>query len=245
MPVPDFQTLMLPLLRFAADGKEHSVAEARGAIASEFHLTPDELAQLLPSGRAPVFANRLAWAKVYLERAGLLDSPKRAHFLITEEGRALLLNPPNRIDIKYLGRYPAFAAFRERKDESGTSEEKVTAEDATAAETPEESLEHAYSKLRGDLATEVLTRIKKAAPDFFERLVVELLLNMGYGGSRKEAGEAIGRSGDEGIDGTINEDRLGLDVIYIQAKKWENTVGRRSRSSLARFTANEHERVFS
>lgn len=226
MPIPDFQTLMLPLLRFADDGKEHSVAEARGSIAIEFSLTNEELAQLLPSGRAPVFANRLAWAKVYLERAGLLHSPKRAHFVISDEGRGLLVDPPKRIDIKYLGRYPAFAAFRERKGESGGAEEKVTSEETSAAETPEESLEHAYSKLRGDLATEVLARIKKATPEFFEQLVVELLLKMGYGGSRKEAGEAIGRSGDEGIDGTINEDRLGLDIIYLQAKKWENTVGR-------------------
>lgn len=225
MPVPDFQTIMLPLLRFASDRKVHSVAEARTALAAEFRLSAEELAQLLPSGRAPVFANRLAWAKVYLSRAGLLESPQRAHFVISGEGIEAVKKAPEKIDVKWLGRYPAFTAFRERKSDDA-HEQSESEESHTNLETPEEALERAHSKLRSDLAGEILAKVRGSSPEFFERLVVELLLKMGYGGSRKEAGEAIGRSGDEGIDGTISEDRLGLDTIYIQAKKWEATVGR-------------------
>ncbi|HEY2322526.1 MAG TPA: restriction endonuclease [Thermoanaerobaculia bacterium] len=224
MPVPDFQSLLLPLLRLAGDGRDHALPEARKALASEFALSPEDVAQLLPSGRQTVLANRTAWAKVYLTRAGLLDSPLRGHFQITSEGAHVLESALTKIDIKFLQKYPGFAEFRERKTDG--VEWLVVGDSTSVRETPEESLEDAYLRLRRHLANELLQRTKSATPEFFEQLVVELLLKMGYGGSRKEAGEAIGRSGDEGIDGVISEDRLGLDVIYIQAKKWESTVGR-------------------
>lgn len=223
MGVPDFQSLMLPMLRLASDGVEHSLAESRAWLADQFALAPEDRAQLLPSGRQTVLANRAAWAKVYLTRAGLLDSPRRGHFVISRRGAEVLRNPPARIDIRFLDQFPGFAEFRDRKRDVAVIE---SADSKPELETPEEQLEDAYSKLRDDLAREVLNRVKAATPEFFEGLVVELLLKMGYGGSRREAGQAIGRSGDEGIDGTISEDRLGLDMIYLQAKRWEGTVGR-------------------
>ncbi|MFZ2493479.1 MAG: restriction endonuclease [Thermoanaerobaculia bacterium] len=226
MPVPDFQSLLLPMLRFAADGKDHSLAEAREVLAKEFNLTPEELASLLPSGRQAVFANRAAWAKVYLAQAGLLTSPKRGHFVISSQGVEVLKDPPHRIDIKYLERFPQFVEFRysRRREAAGA----VQADETETSElaTPEETLENAYSKLRGALAADLLAKVKSATPEFFEKLVVTLLLAMGYGGSRADAGRAIGRGGDGGIDGIIDEDRLGLDAIYIQAKRWEGSVGR-------------------
>lgn len=213
---------MLPLLRFAGEGDERVLANAREALAREFHLTPDEISQLLPSGRTSIWTNRVAWAKSYLDQAGLIETTRRGHFRITERGKEVLASPPDRITIGYLKRFPDFAEWRDANRKTGI--ETVDRSDET--DTPEEQLERAYSRIRADLASELLTLVKKASPRFFERLVVELLLKMGYGGSRVEAGEAIGRAGDEGLDGIISEDRLGLDVVYIQAKRWENTVGR-------------------
>jgi restriction system protein len=211
------------MLQIAGDGKDHSLSEARASLAEKFGLSADEIAQVLPSGRQTVLANRTAWAKVYLTRAGLLDSPQRGHFRIAQRGADVLRNAPQRIDIKFLDQFPGFSDFRERRRESSTVPAST---DVAETETPEEQLEEAYTKLRDELAQEILARVKAASPEFFEHLVVELLLKMGYGGSRREAGRAIGRAGDEGIDGTISEDRLGLDMIYLQAKRWEGTVGR-------------------
>jgi restriction system protein len=222
--IPDFQTLMLPFLQFASDWNEHAMGEARESLAEQFRLTQEERAALLPSGRQAVFNNRVAWAKVYLQRAGLLDSPHRGHFRISDRGRELLRNPPERITIKYLEQFPEFIEFRSVAKEKRSTAEADGAE--ADGETPEETLESAYLRLRSDMAAELLKRVKSCSAKFFEGLVVEVLLKMGYGGSRREAGKAIGRAGDEGIDGIINEDRLGLDVIYLQAKKWEGTVGR-------------------
>jgi restriction system protein len=222
--VPDFQSLMLPLLRVAADGEEHSLAETRPLLAAELKLSEADQDELLPSGRQTRFANRVAWAKVYLQQAGLLLSPRRGHFQISDRGRELLAAPPERIDIKFLGQYPDFAEFRRRKGD--TEEDRTTADSEAEIETPEEALESAHQKMRGSLASEVLGRVKAGSAQFFERMVVELLLRMGYGGSRNEAGQVVGKSGDEGIDGIISEDRLGLDVVYLQAKKWDGTVGR-------------------
>ncbi len=224
MAIPDFQTLMRPLLELASDGKEHSLQDARDQLADKFALTDDERKALLPSGRQRVFVNRVAWAKVYLQHAGILDSPQRGYFTISDRGRTVLQDAPQRITIKYLERFPEFVEFR-----SPTKKQKEILPTGTTdeeGETPEEMLEAAHTRLRSDLASELLSRVKKCSPQFFERLVVELLLAMGYGGSRKEAGEAIGTAGDEGIDGLINEDRLGLDTIYLQAKRWDGTVGR-------------------
>lgn len=226
MAVPDFQSLMLPLLQMAAaDQKEHSLHDARDWLAEKLHVTDEERALLLPSGRQAVFNNRVAWAKVYLQRAGLLASPKRGHFQIAPRGLEVLATKPQRVDIKLLDQFPEFVEFRTKKDTTD-HEQTETETTSTDHETPEEALEASYSRIRTDLAADLLERVKKTSPAFFETLVVELLVKMGYGGSRKEAGKAIGQSGDEGIDGVINEDRLGLDVIYIQAKKWAGTVGR-------------------
>ena len=225
MAVPGFQSLMLPLLRIAGDGREHSLAEARETLAGEFKLSAAEQDEPLPSGRQSKFANRVAWAKSYLQQAGLVVSPRRGHFQLADRGRSVLASPPARIDIKFLEQYPEFVEFRTpRSDGADVIVEAPAAR--PEAETPEEALEAAHLKMRMGLASELLTRVKGASPHFFERLVVELLVKEGYGGSRRDAGQAIGRSGDEGIDGVISEDRLGLDVVYLQAKRWAGTVGR-------------------
>jgi restriction system protein len=213
------------MLRVAGDGKEHSLAEARTRIASDFNLTEAEQEELLPSGRQSRFANRVAWAKVYLEQAGLLVSPRRGHFVISDRGREVLRTPPARIDIKFLEQYPEFIEFRAARTAPEGPSTPVASE-TPGAETPEEALEAAHDKMTASLASEVLARVKAGSSAFFERLVVELLLKMGYGGSRADAGQAVGKSGDEGIDGVISEDRLGLDIVYLQAKRWDGSVGR-------------------
>ena len=223
--MPGFQDITLPLLRIAGDGREHSLANTRSKLAAELGLSEEDQRELLPSGRQSRFANRVAWAKVYLAQAGLLLSPKRGHFRISELGESILRDPPTRIDIKYLERFPGIVEFRKGKGES----EKSPGDDPTGAgiETPEETLESAHLRINSSLAAELLERVKAVTPQFFERLVVDLLLKMGYGGARTDAGEVLGRSGDEGIDGIISEDRLGLDIVYLQAKKWEKgSVGR-------------------
>jgi restriction system protein len=226
LAIPDFQSIMRPLLEFASDGKEHSLADAREHLANAFKLSEEERKTLLPSGRQATFTNRVAWARVYLGQAGSLDTPRRGFFRgffkITARGRDLLRSAPERIKIKDLERFPEFVEFRTPKDHP--QEAPHINEDE--GQTPEELLETAYLRFRNNIASELLLRVKASSAQFFEHLVVELLLKMGYGGSRKEAGEAIGKAGDEGVDGIINEDRLGLDVIYIQAKKWEAQVGR-------------------
>lgn len=225
MAVPDFQSLMMPLLRLAADGQEHSLAEARESLAAQFELSDRDREEPLPSGRQSKFSNRVAWAKSYLQQAGLLLSPRRGHFQLSDRGRDVLKNAPPRIDIKFLEQYPEFVEFRTPKGDVAPMP-SPTPSSTPEPETPEEALEAAHLRMRVGLASELLGRVKEASPQFFERLVVELLLKMGYGGSRRDAGQAIGRSGDEGIDGVISEDRLGLDVVYLQAKKWDGTVGR-------------------
>lgn len=221
MAIPDFQSIMLPLLKVASDGRVRSSAELREQLAAQFRLTDEEQAELLPSRRAPLFANRVAWACFYLQKAGLLQRPKRGHYEITQQGREVLKDPPLRVDIKFLQRFPEFTEFQTKskaKEETEKGEEK--------SETPEEPLEGAYEQLRAQLTQELLVEVKGCSAHFFERLVVDLLVKMGYGGSRQDAGQAVGKVGDEGIDGMIKEDRLGLDVIYLQAKKWEGTIGR-------------------
>jgi restriction system protein len=203
----------------------HSLAEARSTLADQFRLTKEEWAEVLPSGRQSRFDNRVGWARVYMENAGLLASPNRGQFQITPRGQEVLANPPNQIDVKFLERFPEFLEFRTRKTKP---EDRTPASDAQEAEseTPEEALEAAHEKITARLASDLLTQVKSGSPAFFERLVVDLLLKMGYGGSRSDAGQAVGQAGDEGIDGIISEDRLGLDMIYLQAKKWEGCVGR-------------------
>lgn len=227
MAIPDFQTLMLPLLRSAADGQEHSLREAIPALADQFKLTEEERHELLPSGRQTVFANRVSWANTYLKKAGLLQAPKRGSFSITPRGRDVLASNPQRIDLKYLEQFPEYVEFKENSKPHNAGA-KPSAQPLNIEQTPEESLEQAYRTLRKELAQELLARILNCSPTFFEHLVVELLVKMGYGGSIQDAGERIGKSGDGGIDGIIKEDRLGLDAIYIQAKRWQegSSVGR-------------------
>lgn len=226
MPIPDYQTLMLPLLRLAGDGHQHRFRDAVEKIAAEFGVTDEERSELIPSGTSPVFDNRVGWARTYLKQAGLLDNPGRGILQITERGRRLLAEKPVRIDIKLLNRYEEFRDFRSRKHNDGEGGGGSRSSDQETEETPEEALADAYGKLRKGLEGEILAQVKAASPSFFERLVIDLLVAMGYGGSRQDAGRAVGRSGDGGIDGIIKEDRLGLDVIYVQAKRWEAVVGR-------------------
>ena len=229
MPVPDYQSVMLPLLRFAAQkGTEISTSEAVEALAKELGLSEDDLKEMLPSGIQSTFVNRVGWASTYMKKAGLLEATRRGFYQITDRGKDLLKKQPKAINVKLLKQYPEFLEFQQLKGtRSGdkVTESKGTTDISTA--TPSEALEAAYENLRDELADELLTRLKKISPAFFERIVVELLVKMGYGGSRADAGKAIGRSGDGGIDGIIKEDKLGLDVVYIQAKRWDNNpVGR-------------------
>jgi restriction system protein len=223
MAIPDFQSVMLPLPRYCADGKECSVAETIDILANEFKLTDEERKILLPSGVQEVFSNRVAWAKTHLKMAGLLASSKRGVHKITERGLEVLRKNPGTINVKYLNQFPEYVAFRKtRRDRPESTDD---AENGQAG-TPEEVLESAHERIRDSLAVEILEKMKSCSPSFFERLVVEVIVRMGYGGTRQDAGRAIGKSGDGGIDGIIKEDKLGLDTIYIQAKRWENTVGR-------------------
>lgn len=224
MTIPDYQTIMLPLLKIAGDKKEHSIRETIDHIGDLFKLSEQERKEVLPSGRSYIIDNRVGWARTYLKKAGLLEDTRRSYFRITDKGAEVLAKSPKEINVKFLQQFPQFMEFRKRKDdEEETEQERVIQEEAT--QTPQELLEYGYQKIKRDLAQEIIEAVKKASPRFFEQLVVELLLKMGYGGSLKDAGKAIGQSGDGGIDGIIKEDKLGLDVIYIQAKRWENVVG--------------------
>ena len=221
MTIPDYQTIMLPLLRFLGDGRERSLGEAVEAISGEFHLTPDERQQLLPSGTGTVIGSRVGWARTYMKKAGLMDSTRRGYVRATDRGLEVLKGNPERIDVNFLEQYPEFVEFRAlRRDETA-----VPASHAGET-TPEESLEEASQRLRVSVESELLQRVRTASPAFFERLVVNLLVNMGYGGSFRDASKVVAKSRDGGIDGIIKEDRLGLDVIYIQAKRWDAAVGR-------------------
>ncbi len=221
MAIPDFQTVMLPLLKFAGDPMEHSLREIIDALADQFQLTQVERNELLPSGRQATFDNRVGWARTYLVKAGLLVSTRRGYVRITDRGLAVLASDPPKISIKFLKQFPEFLSFQARGRQNGKDLAKV--EDDV---TPEEAIEAYYLRLRDELANDLLETVMGCSPSFFERLVVDLLVKMGYGGTKRDAGQAIGRGGDGGIDGIIKEDRLGLDFVYIQAKRWEGTVGR-------------------
>ena len=224
MAVPDYQSLMLPLLRFAKEKKdEMSTGEAVEVLAKEFGLTDKDLKEMLPSGIQSTFVNRVGWASTYMKKGGLLEATRRGYYRITSRGQDLLKKQPKAINVKLLKQYPEFLEFQQLKGtRSGEKASSSVAAPDSSTATPSEALETAYENIRDELADELLARLKKSSPSFFERVVVELLVKMGYGGSRADAGKAIGRSGDGGIDGIIKEDRLGLDVVYIQAKRWDN-----------------------
>jgi len=225
MPIPDYQTLMLPLLRLASDGSDHTTREVVERLSVEFQLTQEERGQLLASGQQAVINNRIGWANSYLKKAGLLEAPRRGILKITKRGRQVLKEKPQKIDVKFLDRFPEFVEFRDaaKLNKGSTVAESIA---VPSQQTPEEALELANQSIRASLAQDILSRVLLCSPAFFEHLVVELLVKMGYGGSRQDAGERIGKSGDGGIDGIIKEDRLGLDTIYLQAKRWQGTVGR-------------------
>lgn len=222
MAVPDYQTLMLPVLQVASDGQEHTIGETIEIIASSFGLTDEDRKELLPSGTQFRFDNRVHWARSYLKQAALLENTGRGKFRITDRGIQVLQNNSQHINVKFLEQFPEFLEFKSRHSSSQVPE----ATEEESSHTPEEILEESYQSLRDELAQELINRVMQCSPRFFEKLVVDLLVAMGYGGSRRDAGERIGQSGDGGVDGIIKEDRLGLDVVYIQAKRWEGTVGR-------------------
>jgi restriction system protein len=224
MAIPDFQSIMLPLLKFCADGKEHTNREALEALALEFNLSEDEQKELLPSGQQCVIDNRVAWARAHMKMAGLVENTRRGVFRITTRGQEALQKKPAEINLRYLREFPEYIEAREKHNEN--RQQVASKSDDQETQTPAERLEEAYQTIRENLVSEILAQLKTSSPIFFEKVVVEVLVKMGYGGSRKDAGQAIGRSGDEGIDGIIKEDRLGLDIIYIQAKRWENSVSR-------------------
>jgi len=227
MAIPDYQSIMLPLLKFHADQQEHFHRDATDYLAQTFNLSEEEKKELLPSGKQTIFVSRVNWAKVYLKMGGLLESTRRKYYKITQRGSEILKHNPSKIDIKFLEQFPDFVEWR-KKSKIADTETQGKETEIASQQTPEESLEYAYQKIRQDLAQELLSLVKRCSPAFFERLVVELLVKMGYGGSIKDAGTVKGKSGDGGIDGVIKEDKLGLDIIYIQAKRWDDgVVGRR------------------
>jgi restriction system protein len=226
MPIPDFQSLMRPLLEAHADGKEHLNRDLVAQLGEQFGLTEEERREMLPSGGARLFDNRIGWAKSHITQAGLLISPRRAISAITDRGREALRTHPERIDLRVLNGFEVYREFRNRRKNVEDDESDASDTEIQDAQTPEELLENAYLQVRRQVEAELLSQIKSSPPEFLERVVVDLVVRMGYGGSRKDAGEALGRSGDEGIDGIIKEDPLGLDIIYLQAKRWEGTVGR-------------------
>lgn len=227
MPIPDYQTLMLPVLKISEDGNTYKFRDAIESLADQFSLTDEERRELLPSGSQAVFDNRVGWARSYLKQAGLLDSPKRGFFQITQRGKELLDSGIVRIDNSVLEQFEEFQDFKNRKKKKYDSDTTDSIESSLESDqTPEDQIASAYRTIKAGIQKEILENIMSSSPAFFERLVIDLVVRMGYGGSRSDAGRAIGKSGDGGIDGIINEDKLGLDVIYIQAKRWEGSVGR-------------------
>ncbi len=225
MAIPDYETLMLPVLKVAGDGQEHRIGNVVNQLARDFGLTEEEKQQILPSGKQATFANRVGWAN----QAGLLEATKRAHFKITDRGKKSLAEGPPRIDVEYLSQFAEFVQFKERGRLPGTEASTNVGETPSVplqSETPDELLRSTVKQIETALKKELLDRILAAPPAFFESLIVALLLAMGYGGSREEAGKIVGRSGDGGIDGVIDQDALGLDRVYVQAKRYvaENAV---------------------
>lgn len=217
---------MLPLLKELSDGKEKPISTLKALMAKEFNLSEAEQKELLPSGNQAIFDNRIGWARTYLKKALLIESPKRAFFRITDRGRSVLEEKLDAIDSNYLKRFSEFKEFQQV--DRGGNNTKASSDLEGFSSTPFEIFEKSFREINNDLKNEILEQVFSCSPFFFEKLVVDLLINLGYGGSRKEAGEAFSTTGDEGIDGVIKEDKLGLDLIYIQAKRWKTTscVGR-------------------
>lgn len=231
MAVPDFQTFMLPVLREFADGAEHIYKNVRDRVAITLRLSPEDLSDRIPSGKKTRVDDRASWAHVYLKQAGLLTSSRRGVYQITPRGQQVLTSPPEKITMDFLEQFPEYLEFKSRKravdgETPPATAARSTIHSAQPALTPDEQIRAGYELLRSSLTAQLLERVRQASPAFFEQLVVDVLVAMGYGGSQEDAARVVGQSGDGGIDGIIKEDRLGLESIYVQAKRWEATVGR-------------------
>lgn len=224
MAIPNYQEIMLPLLKHLADQKIYSISEIRELLEIDFKLTDEEKNRILPSGRETYFTNRVSWARTYLMKASLIESPEKGSIKISQLGLETLKENPKEITSKYLEKFPTFNEFITRSRNKNKDIEKTSPSEEE--KPPREIMESVYENLRFDLIVDLLNKTKECSPNFFENLVVDLILKIGYGGSRLDAGKAIGRTGDGGVDGIIKEDKLGLETIYIQAKRWEGTVGR-------------------
>jgi restriction system protein len=227
MAIPDYQSLMNPVLSLMADKQTRSAKEVVAVISVHLHWTDKDMEELLPSGSQTVAHSRINWAITYLKKAGLLESPRRSQVCITAEGSRVAALQDVKVDNRFLRSYPEFVAFYNRSGSKGSNDKQTTPIEQNQSElSPEEQLDSAALSLQQSLADDLLDKLKTVSPAFFERIVVDLLVAMGYGGSVKDAGKSVGKSGDGGIDGIIKEDKLGLDTIYIQAKRWEANVGR-------------------
>lgn len=224
MPMPTYEEFIDPLLRLVNRTGPIKKRDYEDQLADIMDLGDDERTELLPSGKQHKFRHRIGWAATHLRKAGLIESPVKATIVITERGRSVIDENPSVVDVKYLRRFPEHLAFVSHKSPSGKA--PTSNQDANEDLPPLERLGDAYNEYRESLASDLLDLIMQSPPDFFERLVVEVLVAMGYGGTLKDAGQAVGKSGDGGIDGVIKEDRLGLEFIYIQAKRWDGTIQR-------------------
>jgi restriction system protein len=228
MPVPGYQEFMLPLVKLASDGQEHKITDAIDALADQFGVGKQDREIMLPSGTQTRLYNRVTWALTYLTKSLLLEKSARGRFRIAPRGADVLKNDPARIDNAFLQQFDEFRAFKQKRTKSATS---VVAIDESGGDevdtslTPLERIEGGYNELREALADELLSRVRTMKPKAFEQLVVDVLVAMGYGGSQLDAAQVVGKSGDGGIDGVIKEDRLGLDMVYVQAKRHTNDVG--------------------
>ncbi len=226
MAIPDFQTVMLPLVEALSDGQERTMRDLNALLAKRFRLTDDEQREVLPSGQQTIFSNRVAWAKSHLKAAGLLENPNRGRVRISDQGRNVLANKPQAINIKFLRQFPSYCEFSGKtQSKSGMGSEPTLASPIDEQRTPLELIDGAYNSLRQATTDDLLSRLKTCSPSFFESVVVRLLVAMGYGGVAGH-GMVTGKPGDGGIDGVIKQDKLGLDVVCIQAKRWEGSVGR-------------------
>jgi restriction system protein len=225
MPIPKYQEFMFPILSRLGDRQVHDSRSLRDQIASDMGISAEDRSLMLESGQKTLFDDRFHWAATYLRQSRLIRNASRGHYFITETGeqllRGLIERGSRRIDLNDLAQFPEFQAFRSRSPEVAI----LPVQEGSSGQTPEELIHSNYEILRAQVASDLMNRILAAPPRFFEQLVVDLLVAMGYGGSRADAGRAIGGSGDDGVDGVINEDRLGLDRVYLQAKRWNNQVG--------------------
>jgi restriction system protein len=222
MAIPDYQTLMLPVLKLSQNS-EVKISDVVEKLSSDFNLTDQERAETLPSGRQTVIGNRTHWAKSYLKQAGLVSATRRGYFIISGAGKKALAENPKKIDIPFLMQFPEFVDFRSRTGNASVKEPAIVSHTASIEliETPEEVMRDKHAELNATLAAEMLSIVQSSTPAFFERLIVQLLLAMGFGSTAIDAGRAIGRAGDDGVDGVVDQDVLGLDRVYIQAKKYK------------------------